>query len=145
MNKKQKKIVRYTLIGLGVLLLLLIVVLTPIMTEEVWMTKDFDQVQELSIVLMVIFPFLASIISFETSTFFINHTLEDAKTKLEWLLDNNYIEVSKYVEMLKYLDSVEDKKINARLEIKVKKEVAKLEQENKIKERIKKTKEELVA
>lgn len=143
MNKKQKKIIRWILIIFSIILLVLIVILTPIMTEVVWSTKDFNDYQNACIALMVITPLLASGISFLISEKFIAKSLQDAKNKLENIYDLGYIEVDKYVEMLQYLDNLEDKRVNAKIELETKKQLAKIKSENSIKKRIEKAKEDI--
>lgn len=90
---------------------------------------------------MVVIPILASGLIFLISEKFIAKTLQDAKNKLEHIYELGYIEIDKYIEMLQYLDNLEDKRISAKVELETKKEIARIKSENNIKKRIEKSKE----
>lgn len=144
MNKQQKKIIRYILLILGGILLALIVILTPIMTEVVWISDDnLIEQNATSIALMTLLPFLSSIICFLVSEKFISPMLQEQKNKVEDMYNNGFLSIDKYIEIMKYLDDYDFEKQKAKMDLETKKEVAKIEQEKKVREEIKKAREEI--
>lgn len=144
MNKQQKKIIRYILLILGGVLLSLIVILTPIMTEVVWISDDnLIEQNATSIALMTLLPFLSSIICFLVSEKFISPMLQEQKNKVEDMYNNGFLSIDKYIEIMKYLDDYDFEKQKAKMDLETKKEVAKIEQEKKVREEIKKAREEI--
>lgn len=141
MNKLQKKIIRWFLVGLSIISLLLVIILTPCMTEVEWSNQSVDK-HSLEITLMVLLPILLSIIFYLLSEKFISRSLQDAKNKLEWLYDNNFIDVEKYIELLRYLDEADEKRLNAKLQAKVKKEIALINSKKEAQEKILKAQQE---
>lgn len=142
MTKLQKKIIRYSLLILSIALLLLIIILTPCMTEIVWYGKNKNDYAT-EICLMVLIPFLSSMLSYLISEKFITKSLNDAKNKLEWLYDNNFVDIEKYIELLKYLDEADEKKRNAKLQARIKKEIAIINSKKEAEQKIMEAKEQV--
>lgn len=144
MNKKQKRVVRWLLVGCGIALLMFVVIFTPILTEVIWLAdKTLVDSNAALISLVVLVPLLSGINLFMLSEYYHDTSLQEAKNKLEWMLDNNYIDLEKYIDMLRFLDDLNDKKSKAKLEALVKREEIGIEQEQRIKARIEKAKKSL--
>lgn len=128
----RNKIIRYSLIGFGVAMLLFIVIF-----NSVWFTTPPKPIG-LDFGLAFTIPLLASALSFSISGYFKSFTKEDAKNQIEKQYRNGIISTEHYKKSLRELEMFELEKNRLKAELEMEKQLHKenlmKEVESKIKE-----------
>ena len=130
----KDKLIRYSLIGVGIALLLFIIIF-----NSVWFTTPPKEV-DMSFALTFGIPFLASVLCFVVSDFFKTFTKQDAKKQIEKQYRNGVISTEHYTKALYELEMFEmTKKEN---EVKILLEIEKMKskinnEKNKVLEKVK--------
>lgn len=129
LSNQIRKVLFYFFNSLGGALLLLIIMLPPCITQVEWKKNVYNEVEQLEIVLMVIIPFLSSIICFLCASNVKVFTKEDALRQLEQQFHNGLISLETYKRNYEHIEmfAMEKKKVQADILIqkeKVKSEVA---------------------
>ena len=129
MTNTQRKLIRLALITFGIMLLLLIIIFTPCYTELI-ATKGGEEalrttqpkVYELNIIIMVLIPFLSSVICFLASDRFRIFTKEDALRQLENQFNNGLIDMEHYKIQYRHIEMFDLEKTKLKALVDVQKE-----------------------
>lgn len=133
----RNKIIRYSLIGFGVAMLLFVIIF-----NSVWFTTPPKEVG-LDFGLSFTIPLLTGALSFSLSGYFKSFTKEDAKHQIEKQYRNGIISTEHYKKSLRELEMFELEKNRLKAELEMEKQLHKenlmKEVESKIKEVAKET------
>lgn len=129
-----RKILFYIFNALSVCCILLIIMVPSCVTQLSWeKPTQFTAEQELLIVLMVIVPFLCSLIFFLCANAVKIFTKEDALRQLEMQFNNGMISFEQYQQTFEHIENFDFNKRKLKAELLIQKEKLKIAMEQKAK------------
>lgn len=134
LSQKQRQFWYWVFVVLSVIAFLLIIMVSPCVTQVGWQKQVYDETEQLKIVMMVMFPFFFGIVFSLLSDMFRIYTTEDAIRQVEIMSDYGKILTEDRQLFQKRIYQVQqDKEIEA-AHNEAKKQELKLERDRKAKE-----------
>ncbi len=142
LSQDQKKGIYWTLIVLGLIILLFII----IFNGAYWGINTRDKasngdVWDLQVTISVLIPFFISMLCFTSSEYFNIMTKKEVENKYDQMLDNGWLNLEQWISGREMIDKNFSKKVDA----KARQKLMRIEQETKLMEQEQKKKQEIMS